>query len=658
MGLLDSFTNWAQSGTGQSQPVADGLLAAGLGILANNRGLTSGSQAVGLGGLQGLDQYQRSKQYTMQQQLQNAQLQQLGFGLKQKQMLFDLAKNYLGDQPGATATAGGPATPNPAADVGGAPAEAGASGAPAAPMPVSMQSGGPGLSGAPMQAAPQGGGSAGGIFGNMPRGLVAYGLLNDPGKLFENAAAQYAPTDIQKQLVAAGYQPGSPEYKAALDATIKKAGHIAPVSLRPGGFSQDADGTITALPSAAPEGYENISDGKGGWRVQQVPGGPEAVAGYNRMKASGSAGYQLTEVYDPNANGGRGGMVRQTVANVADAAGGNAPAPLRNNNPGALMPGGKLAQYPDVQTGLAALDKNLQSYGNQGINTISGVISKWAPPNENDTQAYIKDVSQRLGIPPNQKIDLSNPLHRQALSTAITLHENGPSGVFGSQQQAPARQSGAFAAAPPTGYVKSTEAGAVNQQDELSANWKNLTEQNRQAQTTNSYLQSIKGLASKAATGQQADRLNYVNGLLSLAGSDKATDAVTANNLLDKYSNQIVARLGQGGLGTDAARSILQSAYPNAHMTPQAIHEAADNLIGANQMTQAKTRLLAPLANARNPTEYNNAEMKFDQNADPRIFQYAGITDPAARQAFAKKLMQQDPKIVDKIKALQAMGAF
>jgi hypothetical protein len=149
-----------------------------------------------------------------------------------------------------------------------------------------------------------------------------------------------------------------------------------------------------------------------------------------------------------------------------------------------------------------------------------------------------------------------------------------------------------------------------------------------------------------------------VNGLLSLAGDERATDAVTANNLLDKNSNQIVARLGTGGLGTDAARSILQSAYPNAHMTPQAINEAADNLMGANAMVQAKTRLLAPIANSRDPSTYNNTELKFDQNADPRIFQYANIKDATARQAFAKKLMQQDPAIVNKIRTLQQMGAF
>lgn len=105
-------------------------------------------------------------------------------------------------------------------------------------------------------------------------------------------------------------------------------------------------------------------------------------------------------------------------------------APIRNNNPGAMMPGGKLAVYKTPEEGIAALDGNLKRYGDGGINTIAGVISKWAPPNENDTAAYISAVASRLGIPANQKIDLSNPYTRHALSGAIMIHENGNKTVF------------------------------------------------------------------------------------------------------------------------------------------------------------------------------------------------------------------------------------
>lgn len=217
---------------------------------------------------------------------------------------------------------------------------------------------------------------------------------------------------------------------------------------------------------------------------------------------------------------------------------------------------------------------------------------------------------------------------------------------------------GQIYAAPPMGAQANAQAAATNQQSELSKKWADLNSQNQQAQSVISNLENIKTLAGKAALGPQSDRLNYINGLLSLAGSDRATSMVDANILLDKNANQIVTRLGQGGMGTDAARAIIQSAYPNAHMTAGAIHEAVDNLIGAQQMTQAKARLLTPLANARDAAAYNNTELKFDQNADPRIFQYANIQDPVQRQAFAKKLMQQDPKILTKIQNLQSLGAL
>lgn len=101
----------------------------------------------------------------------------------------------------------------------------------------------------------------------------------------------------------------------------------------------------------------------------------------------------------------------------------------QNNNPGNLRPAGAstgFQKFPTPEAGLAALDQNLLAYGKQGVNTIGGVISKWAPPSENNTSAYIKGVSQRLGVPADQPLDMSSPYVRHALSTAIMLHENGP----------------------------------------------------------------------------------------------------------------------------------------------------------------------------------------------------------------------------------------
>lgn len=89
-----------------------------------------------------------------------------------------------------------------------------------------------------------------------------------------------------------------------------------------------------------------------------VANGVQALADSEAAKAQGQAQEKIQKVWNPET----GQYENQTVANVAAAANGATP-PLRNNNPGALMPGGQLASYPDMATGLKALDENLSSYG-------------------------------------------------------------------------------------------------------------------------------------------------------------------------------------------------------------------------------------------------------------------------------------------------------
>jgi len=203
----------------------------------------------------------------------------------------------------------------------------------------------------------------------------------------------------------------------------------------------------------------------------------------------------------------------------------------------------------------------------------------------------------------------------------------------------------------------SAQAGGRGQQDDLDKRFTDLRGRVAQSQTTNSYLESIKGLADSAATGKFSDKLNYVNSLLA-PFSERATDEVTANNLLDKYANQITARLGQGGLGTDAARTLLSAAYPNAHMTKDAIKEAADNLMAANDMDKSKLSLLAAPGNSRNAVQYQQIEQRFDQVADPRVWQLARMT-PQQAQAYLSKLTPvQQADLRQRAAALKQMGVF
>jgi hypothetical protein len=70
--------------------------------------------------------------------------------------------------------------------------------------------------------------------------------------------------------------------------------------------------------------------------------------------------------------------------------------------------------------------KLLRNYEDKyGLNTISGLIGRWAPPNENDTDSYVRSVSDRTGLPADYKLDFTNENEVGSLVKAIIHHENG-----------------------------------------------------------------------------------------------------------------------------------------------------------------------------------------------------------------------------------------
>jgi len=92
-------------------------------------------------------------------------------------------------------------------------------------------------------------------------------------------------------------------------------------------------------------------------------------------------------------------------------------------------------QFDTPEAGIKAIDDQLRIYGSKHkIKTLRGVISRWAPPSENDTESYIKNVSQRTGIKPDEEIDLSNPTIRHVISGPIILQEQGLKRLKGTPQ--------------------------------------------------------------------------------------------------------------------------------------------------------------------------------------------------------------------------------
>lgn len=83
----------------------------------------------------------------------------------------------------------------------------------------------------------------------------------------------------------------------------------------------------------------------------------------------------------------------------------------RNNNPGNIRAVGNQKADKDgfrvfdtLEEGVMAASQQLDRYAKRGNNTIGGIINKWAPSNENDTEKYISDVEKWTGIKRDQQL--------------------------------------------------------------------------------------------------------------------------------------------------------------------------------------------------------------------------------------------------------------
>lgn len=87
----------------------------------------------------------------------------------------------------------------------------------------------------------------------------------------------------------------------------------------------------------------------------------------------------------------------------------------------------RFAQYSSMLGGIAAMVETMNMHQENGKNTIRSLIGQWAPPNENNTKAYIAQVSRELGIGPDDPLPsvAENPSVAKALARAIIGVEVG-----------------------------------------------------------------------------------------------------------------------------------------------------------------------------------------------------------------------------------------
>ena len=112
------------------------------------------------------------------------------------------------------------------------------------------------------------------------------------------------------------------------------------------------------------------------------------------------------------------------------------PLGIRNNNAGNIRATGNWQQWQGAigkrrgfiifdspENGLRAMARILKTYRDvHGLNTIDGILNRWAPPIENNTLSYIRHAENYTKV--NRFYPLSE-IDYPLLMSVMTLHENG-----------------------------------------------------------------------------------------------------------------------------------------------------------------------------------------------------------------------------------------
>ncbi|NMJ41810.1 structural protein [Roseomonas sp. JC162] len=86
----------------------------------------------------------------------------------------------------------------------------------------------------------------------------------------------------------------------------------------------------------------------------------------------------------------------------------------------------RFARFISHEYGIRALAMLLTTYQDRhGLRTIRGIVTRWAPGRENDTEAYIAAVARRMDRHPRAGLDLHSYADLRPLVEAVIQHELG-----------------------------------------------------------------------------------------------------------------------------------------------------------------------------------------------------------------------------------------
>jgi hypothetical protein len=412
------------------------------------------------------------------------------------------------------------------------------------------------------------------------------------------------PTDIVKNLRAAGVQEGSPQWNQAINAAIQKTGYIAPTPIRPGSFVQSPNGSMSQVP-AVPEGFQAVPDGQGGWSIAPVQGGLAAISASAGAKAGGQAAFQPEKVWDPAS----GQYVFTTKANIANAAGGTGGAPGQAPR----YVGQDLLEQLEPSARNAILKSAMDGNGKFNLN--------FQLPN-----------GRRIAGP----VDLN--------ATA-----GGPA------------SGGAFAAEPAPGMT----AGANVMGESNAKSYQALKTQAEGSADRMNALDHIYELANGGTkfgpgTSARLEKLANINSVLP-AGMALGNDDTKNAQIMQKYVSNLAGQYMKalGGTGTDAQLSNALKSISNPDMMNDAIKKVVPTLKALDAAVQAKINGYdAWLAQGNTVDKGNQYEAMFRNAYDPRVFQVMQM-DPQQRAAYVRSMPASEyANFTRKYQALKNLNAL
>ncbi|EPL1175760.1 hypothetical protein K7419_002899 [Morganella morganii] len=382
-----------------------------------------------------------------------------------------------------------------------------------------------------------------------------------------------------------------------------------------------------------------------------------------------------------------GGM--PSGAAVSDGAG-NARG-VRNNNPGNIRKSkdvwvgqtgndGAFVTFATPAHGIRATGRNLLSYARQGYVTPEQIITRWAPPeDDNDTEGYIKFVSEYLNVPRDTRLDLTDLNTLTRLSMAIMIKENGQSefdkiagddisngiqaalGLVDLPQsgQAPKRLTGSAAF---DALDQSDQAKYLRQAEQMDKQRQQKAQEELGTRMADAYAAWENGLDAPSAPS--------AGEVMAAFGYDKGTRMLTDMQEAKRYAGLISAAKD---MTAPAQRSLLEQIKPDPSQPNYAssmqrwerFGKFVDSNIKAQEKTFSANRLELSIQNnfPLDPTDKNNQEAAdnyFEKNlqsgfslrdenslnAVAELSSRTGIIPSQVKTIFNTGATSKDPEVV------------